>query len=1108
MRAVIQDRYRPSGFRVSWSEGLADSQASAHFRIHVVPQYPGADTPSASAFDAGGSSWEDEQALIQGGSDPFLPHLWRQLDQCRHVDIAVAFVQYSGLKQLIPQLEDLIERGGNVRILTGDYFDVSDPDALQWLLDLSLATDTGKRLSLRIFETGGRGSFHPKAYIFRGDGGSATAYVGSSNISRTAFNEGIEWNYRILQARDSSGMREVSSAFERLWTHVQTRVVDQPWLDTYRARRLPVVAPLEVSKELPPPPPEPHDVQRSALRRLEATRAQRNAAGLVVLATGLGKTWLSAFDSHRPEFPRVLFVAHREEILSQALHTFRRIRPNAHLGLYTGAEKVPDAEVLFAAVQTLSKRANLRNFDRDRFDYIIVDEFHHAAAATYRRLIDHFTPKFLLGLTATPERTDGGDLLGLCQENLVYRCDLFEGIAKGYLSAFRYFGVPDDIDYAQIPWRSSRFDESALTEAAATQSRAANAFEQWGKHGGSGTKTLGFCCSMRHADFMAEYFADRGVRAVAVHSGSSSAPRTSSLERLRQGDLDVVFAVDMFNEGVDLPEVDTILMLRPTESRVLWLQQFGRGLRKSEGKRSLTVVDYIGNHRIFLLKPQALLGIGSDRRDLARALDQYEVGLLELPPGCEVTYELEALALLRSQVGPMSSAPEALRTFYSEFKERTGRRPTASEAFHEGYSPRSVRPSDGSWIGFVANQGDLEPSGQGARAAAGEFLSCLETTPMVRSYKMTLPLAMLNRDALPGSVAIDELTDEFARISARSARVREDVSVELEDRSALRTMLEQDPIRAWVTGDDTDGTKYFAYSDRMLRFLTPVPEASRSAFQELVRELLEWRLAEYLRSNPQDLATAGFECKVSQAGDEPLLQLPSRDQATPIPVGWTPLEIDATRVLAKFDQTQLDELRDEAAPGNRLPEILRDWFGPDAGMPGTDHRVVFRKRESGWSATPASEAGFARALRVGRSYRREDVAAAFGTTYKGQTWQSGIVPVADALVLFVTLNKNQMSEKSQYKDHFISGEVFEWQSQNQTAQRGKVGQKISRHRELGVAIHLFVRKEGKERGRTMPFYYCGLLDFLEWEGEKPITVKWRLREPLSGGLQAHLSVTG
>ncbi len=270
-----------------------------------------------------------------------------------------------------------------------------------------------------------------------------------------------------------------------------------------------------------------------ALDALERTREADNEAGLVVLATGLGKTWLSAFDSAREEFKRVLFVAHREEILHQAHQTFRRIRPDASIGYYNGKEKAPESDILFASIQTICKKKHLQIFERDEFDYIIVDEFHHAAAKSYRKLLSYFTPRFLLGLTATPERSDGGDLLALCQENLVYYCGLADGIGRDLLCSFHYFGVPDTVDYSNIPWRSSHFDPEELDNQVATEARAQNSFEQYEKYAPPNSRTLAFCCSKRHADFMADNFRGRGLRTAAVHSGEFSAPRLRPLSNFK-----------------------------------------------------------------------------------------------------------------------------------------------------------------------------------------------------------------------------------------------------------------------------------------------------------------------------------------------------------------------------------------------------------------------------------------------------------------------------------------------------------------------------------------------------------------------------------------------
>ena len=585
-------------------------------------------------------------------------------------------------------------------------------------------------------------------------------------------------------------------------------------------------------------------MQREALAALKRTRAEGNSAGLVVLGTGMGKTYLAALDSARPEYRRVLFVAHREEILAQAMRTFRMKRHDAHFGHYTGTDKDPAADVLFASIQTLGRMRHLQVFERDAFDYIVVDEFHHACASTYRRLIEYFQPRFLLGLTATPERTDGGDLLALCQENLVYRCDFIDGIRRGLLCPFHYFGVPDDVDYANIPWRNSRFDEEELTKAVATQARAQNALEQYRDK--AGKRALAFCCSTRHADFMAEFFRNEGIRVAAVHSAEGSDPRAGSLERLRDGNLDVIFAVDMFNEGVDVPAIDTVMMLRPTESAILWLQQFGRGLRIAKGKDHLRVIDYIGNHRTFLLKPQTLFQLQrAGDAEIDRVLNQLQAGEVDLPPGCEVTYDLRAVDIIRGLLR-LRGGEEALRLYYEDFRERHGQRPRAVEAYHDGYAPRSARKAYGSWIRFVDAMGDLAAEDREFLQTHGAFLDALDITPMTKSYKMLVLLGMLNEDAFPGSISIDALADRFAELAGRSAKLRAEVGPAMEDRAQLRRLIEENPIPAWSGGKGTGDVRYFAYEDGIFRTLKPVPEKGRPVLQQLTRELAEWRLAEYL----------------------------------------------------------------------------------------------------------------------------------------------------------------------------------------------------------------------------------------------------------------------
>jgi superfamily II DNA or RNA helicase len=1135
-RTAIERVQQPDGYNLGVNIGHAAGQTIFHLHVHVIPRYHG-DVPAprggvrhvipekadyigmvheaqsasyaiVSPAIPGGPAAQaivrppHWRALVQGGDDPLLPHLHAHLATAARVDVAVAFVLERGLAKIDEHLKDVVRRGGRLRVLTGDYLDVTEPTALLRLLDLAaLAQQTAGTVELRVFETGAD-SFHPKAYILHLSDGDGVAFVGSSNLSELALGHGIEWNYRVVPARDRAAFGSVIAAFETLFRHPNTTSLDPAWVARYKARRSTELRrTVELLPEPLSPPPEPHAVQREALAALEQTRANGNAAGLVVLATGLGKTWLAAFDTNRPEYRRVLFVAHREEILDQALATFRRIRPTAVLGLYTGDEKTPEADVLFASIQTLGRARHLGEFPADAFDYIIIDEFHHAAAATYRRLIDHFQPRFLLGLTATPERTDGGDLLALCGENLVFRYDLWKGIRQGLLAPFHYFGVPDEVDYRNIPWRNTRFDEEALTRAVATQARAQNALEQYRRRAGG--RTLAFCCSTRHADFMAEFFAEAGVQAVAVHSDTTSAPRTLSLERLKAGALEVIFAVDMFNEGVDLPNVDTIMMLRPTESRIVWMQQFGRGLRKAEHKDHLTVVDYIGNHRTFLLKPQVLLGLAPSAAAVAEALTRAEGHSLDLPPGCEVTYDLRAIEILRAL---LPRTPDVLRAWYEDFRERHGTRPRAIEAFHDGYAPRSVRQSHGSWLRFVDQMGDLPESqanmvkgsalGPGEVPRVQDFLEELETTPMTKSYKMIVLLAMLNEDRLPGTVTIDELARTVIQLARRSAQLQEDFGATLADPEALKHHLEVNPIAAWSGGAGTHGVAYFA--DEASRFSSrfDVPAAQREAFQELARELVDWRLAEYLqRQVPADDAIV---CKVSHAGGRPILFLPDRAARPDIPEGTTPVLINGQRYEAEFAQIAVNVVRAAGSARNELPGLLRAWFGPDAGLPGTSFQVRFeRTADNGYQLVPLGHhTAPAHGPEEWRQYPREAIPPLFGLAYNAPVWNQGFIFKNNRVILLVTLDKSAQAKEHRYEDRFEAAERFQWQSQNKQQRGGATEQKLARHVELGIPVHLFVRKAPKVDGRAAPFLYCGECEFLSWDGDRPITVHWKLKTPV------------
>lgn len=761
------------------------------------------------------------------------------------IDLVVSFIMKSGLAMLAGRLEDALERGAQVRILTTDYLAITDADALARLLDL---TDSSYgHLAVRVFSDPTT-SFHPKAYLFwSSTGAAARAFVGSSNLSRSGIAGGVEWSVGV----DRVG--PLVAGFERLWADPRSRPLTHRLLREYRARWDPLrPPPPEVHPEPAARAPAPRPVQREALDALERTRADGHAAGLVVMATGLGKTWLAAFDSARPSLRRILFVAHREEILSQSRDVFRRVQPDADLGMFTGTERTDEARVVFVSVQTLTR--HLGSFDPEAFDYVVVDEFHHAAARSYRRIIDHFRPRFLLGLTATPERLDGADLLALCGDNLVFECNLVEGIGRGDLAPFRYFGIRDVADYTPIPWRGGRFDPDALTTALATRARAEQALSEWRRHGGG--PTLGFCVTTRHADHMASYFRDAGVAAAAVHTGATSDPRRQAIEQLGSGAVEVVFSVDIFNEGLDVPHVTTVLMLRPTESPVVFLQQLGRGLRRSEGKDALTVVDLIGNHRSFLLKPRSLLGAATGTRpSTAATVAAMRSGDFALPEGCSATFDLEAVEILArlTRVGGRSALVEYCRSYTAE----EGRRPSAVQAWRAGHNPAVARSAHGGWFGLLADLDLLDEPERRAWEEAGDVLAGLEAEPVNKAYKLVTLQAMLRDGTLRHGSGITRLAWTAHRLvsgdprlvaDARSARAMPDPVGT--DEATWRDYWRRWPLAAWAGELRERPGRWFRIEGDHFRPTFSVPDDVGPTFDGLVAELVDWRLARHLFNRP------------------------------------------------------------------------------------------------------------------------------------------------------------------------------------------------------------------------------------------------------------------
>lgn len=873
VRDKIDGLHSPAGYNIGFNDGEAAGQTIPHLHVHVIPRYRG-DVPDPTGGVRGviprqanyleSSTATSDRALVTPENGQLLTHLRSALTDTRfdHVDFVVSFVMLSGVRLILDHLDDAVRRGVRVRILATDYLTISQPAALALLLErISHPTGPGS-LQIRIHQSGQR-SFHPKAYIFtRSADGTGRAVVGSSNLSRSGIQTGIEWNLR------TEGVGELVEEFNLLWDHPASAPLDQDWLleydDRYRQRRQALA---DAGSPMPSAdgvsgddegPPEPWELQRDALGALESTRIAGHRAGLVVMATGLGKTWLAAFDSTRPQFRRVLFIAHRDEILQQSRDVYRQVRPGDTLTMFTGRERDPGGRVVFASIQMLT--GHLDEFAPDAFDYIVVDEFHHAAAPTYRAVINHFTPTFLLGLTATPERADAADLLALCHDNLVYECGLATGIAEQYLVSFEYRAIRDVAEYENIPWRGGKFDVEELSRRLETVQRADQALHEWRQAGGPERHTLGFCCTIAHADFMAHHFRASGIRAVAVHSGPTSADRRESIDRLTNGELDVIFTVDLFNEGLDVPVLDLVLLLRPTESPVVFFQQIGRGLRICDGKDRLRVVDLVANHRSSFLKARLLCQLaGEPDLTSAQAIERLRRPLTDLPPGCDIFVDTELIDDLSRILRPPGNEM-LIEAFIEDWVEsHDGERPTAIQAAILLRRSLDLKRLGG-WFGLLDRLGHLSVSEMAVTESFRDFLLELEYGSYQKSFKLVCLLALLDHGTLAEGMPVEFLAERCRAMIFDDPRLLMDLN---DATSAFRKVRnptdaewlrywEKNPIAAW-TGIHTRGSeRWFTAEDGTFRFATPIDNSIRPTFDAMTREVVTYRLHRYLITRKDD----------------------------------------------------------------------------------------------------------------------------------------------------------------------------------------------------------------------------------------------------------------
>lgn len=803
--------------------------------------------------------------VMTGGSDRRMQlyyQLIQSLKKADSVDIIVSFLMESGVKMLLDELDNALKRGAKIRILTGNYLGITQPSAL-YLLKKKL----GSRVDMRFYNEKDR-SFHPKSYIFH-YGGYSDIYIGSSNISRSALTSGIEWNYRFSSVSDPKNYEKFYQAFEELFKH-HSIIIDDEELKRYsQTWHRPAVAKdlerYEYSHQNEENEPEdtkvrllyePRGAQIEALCALEDTRAEGAKRALVQAATGVGKTYLAAFDSK--SYERVLFVAHREEILKQAAVSFRNVRNSEDYGFFTGEEKSTDKSVIFASVATLGRSEYLseKYFAPDYFQYLVIDEFHHAVNEQYQRIVKYFKPQFLLGLTATPERMDGRNIYEICDYNVPYEISLKDAINKGMLVPFHYYGIYDDTDYSGLHLIRGRYDEKELNETyIGNVHRHDLIYKYYCKYGSK--KALGFCCSRAHAEEMAKEFCERGIPSVAVYSnanGTYSEERGKAIEKLKSGEIRVIFSVDMFNEGVDITSVDMVMFLRPTESPIVFLQQLGRGLRRSKGKEYLNVLDFIGNYekagRVRFLLTGRTLGKNEYYNPADRSA---------FPDDCLIDFDMKLIDLFSEMDKKHLKVRDQIRNEYYRIKELLGRIPSRMDLFtymdddiyrvaiaHSKDNPFKRYLDFRNELGELTEEENLLYSGIGR-----EFINLIENTNMSKVYKMPVLMAFYNHGNIRSQVSEEELLDSWKEFFSTGTNWKDlDTGITYEkycsisDKEHIKKILQMPVHFLQESGKGffvkKEGTALALKEDLADVILQP-------AFGEQMKDVIEYRAMDYYR---------------------------------------------------------------------------------------------------------------------------------------------------------------------------------------------------------------------------------------------------------------------
>ena len=875
----------------------------------------------------------------------------------------VSFIKYSGIRIFKKELEEFTNSGKKLKIITTSYMGATDVKAVEYLSSLP-------NTEIKVSYNSEHERLHAKAYLFLRNSGFHTGYIGSSNLSRSALTNGLEWNLKVTTQEIGHIIDKFQKTFDTYWEDPEFEFYeegkDREKLSTALKRQ----SSYDNNQITTFFDLKPYPYQEEILSKLRSEREVHNRhKNLLVAATGTGKTVISAFDfkkfySETPEI-NFLFVAHRKEILQQAQITFQQVLRNSNFGeLWVDGNEPVRYNQIFASVQTLRNRLKNLELAPDFFDYIIVDEVHHIKAESYRPILKRFNPKILLGLTATPERMDGGDIAEDFHNKIAAEIRLPEALNRKLLSPFQYFALSDAINLSNVNWRNGKYEIKELTKLYTENDRRVSDIihncEEYltDIHD---VQALGFCVSQEHAKYMAQKFTIAGLKADYLISSNSS-DRTLLRNQLLKKEINYLFVVDIFNEGVDIPNIDTVLFLRPTESLTIFLQQLGRGLRLAENKDCLTILDFVGNARPeydFEHKFRALIG-----KTHTSIIKEIEDEFPHLPLGCSIVLEKKAKEIILRNIREATEfrRPQLLSKI-QQFKHHSTLPLTLNNflEFHHMELPQIYKK--GSWKRLCADAGVIENFNEPQEK---ELTSCMQRK-------------LIQCNSLSFLKFIQKIVSENLNLDLLN-----------EEEKTMLLMFHYD---VW----QESGTK-LGFSN--IKESIAVLQKNKVMLQEM-REFIEYQI----------------------------------------------------------------------------------------------EKIEFVEKEI--------ELDFAFPLKLHSKYNREEILAAIGmsafskksSNREGSAFNKRL----NVEALFVTLKKTEKeySPTTMYEDYAINKTLFHWQSQNSISPDSPKGSSYIKHKDIGKKILLFVREQNvDEYGFTMSYTFLGEADFIKSKGAKPMSVEWRLHEPI------------